>query len=213
MSRAADVRSFRVLLVPILFQEVADIRSSSGQIVWQFIWPEPKLLRGMLLQVDVAELHTALINTLNPNDKLVTAQFQDQEITFMDGSRPNQSFAISYIHCAYGQLLNGLLERQRISSNRRRTWLSRRDHSRRMFGDRRETLEFAPNRHPERIGGAAMGQQLTVFQGDLLVCFANMSDNGVGIRRRNGGCFTIALDRISCSQCCQREGDNRADQR
>jgi hypothetical protein len=151
----------------------------------------------MLLQVDVAELHTALINTLNPNDKLVTAQFQDQEITFVDRSRPNQSFAISYIHGAYGQLLNGLLERQHISSNRRCIWQSRRAHSRRMFGDRRETLEFAPNRDSERIGGAAMGQQLTVFQGDLLVSFANMIDNGVGTRLGNGGCFTIALDWIS----------------
>jgi hypothetical protein len=180
-----------------LFQKVADIRSSPGQIVWQFIWPEPKWLHRVLLQVDVAELHTALINTLNPNDKLVTTQFQDQEITFMDGSRPNQSFAISYIHCAYGQLLNGLLERQHISSNRRRIWLSRRARGRRMFGDRGETFEFAANPHPERIGGASMGQQLTVFQGDLLVCFTHMIDNGVGTRLRNGGCFTIALDWIS----------------
>src|ERR1700757_4976440 len=113
----------------------------------------------MLLQVDVAELHTALINTLNPNDKLVTAQFQDQEITFMDGSGPNQRFPISYIHCADRQLLNGLLGRLHVSNNRRRIWLSRRAHSRRMFGNRRETLEFAPNRDSKRIGGASMGQQ------------------------------------------------------
>ena len=66
-----------------------------------------------------------------------------------------------------------------------------------MFGDRRETFEFAPNRDSERIGGAAMGQQLTVFQGDLLVCFTNMIDNGVRIRHRNRGCLTIALDWIS----------------
>jgi len=72
MSRAGNGRSFRVLLVPILFQKVADIRSSPGQIVWQFIWPESKWFQGVLLEIDVAELHTALINTLNPNDKLVT---------------------------------------------------------------------------------------------------------------------------------------------
>jgi hypothetical protein len=195
-----------------LFQEIADIRSSSGQIVWQFIWPEPKWLQRVLLQIDVAELHTALINTLNPNDKLVTVKFQNQEITFMDGPGPNQSFAISNIHCADRQLLNGLLERQHISSNRRRTWLSQRAHNR-MFGDRWETLEFASNCDPERIGVAAMGQQLTVFQGDLLVCFTHMIDNGIGIRRRNRGCFTIALNWISWSRCCQREGDSRADQR
>src|ERR1700746_3361102 len=105
----------------------------------------------MLLQIGVAELHTALINTLNPNDKLATTQFQDQEITFMDGSRPNQGFPISYVHRTDRQLLNGLLERQHVS-NRRRIWLSRRAHRRRMFSDRQETFEFAPNRDPERIG-------------------------------------------------------------
>ena len=99
MSRAADARSFGVLLIPILF------RSRGHPFVARpnrlaIHLDRTEIASGMLLQVDVAELHTALINTLNPNDKLVTAQFQDQEITFMDGSRPNQSFAISYIHCA-----------------------------------------------------------------------------------------------------------------
>jgi hypothetical protein len=196
-----------------LFQKVADIRSSPGQIVWQFIWPESKWFQGVLLEIDVAELHAALINTLNPNDKLVTGQFQDQEITFMDRSGTNQSFPISNVHRADGQLLNGLLKRQHFSNNRQRILLSRRTHRRRMFGDRGKTLEFASNCDPERIGVAAMGQQLTVFQGDLLVCFTHMIDNGIGIRRRNRGCFTIALNWISWSRCCQREGDSRADQR
>jgi len=158
MSRAGNIRSFRVRLVRILFQEIADIRSSSGQIVWQFIWPEPKWLQRVLLQIDVAELHTALINTLNPDDKLVTAQFQDQEITFMDGSGSDQSFAISNIYCADRKLLNRLLERQHINSTGQRIWLSGRVHNRSMFGDRGKTLEFATNCDPERIGGASMGQ-------------------------------------------------------
>src|SRR5258706_6009882 len=178
MSRAGNGRSFRVLLVPILSQKVADIRSSPGQIVWQFIRPESKWFQGVLLEIDVAELHTALINTLNPNDKLVTGQFQDQEITFMDRSGTNQGFPISNIYRTDRQLLNGLLERQHINSNRRRIWLSGRVHSRRMFSDRGETFEFAANPHPERIGGASMGLQLTVFPSDLLVCFNHMIDNG-----------------------------------
>src|SRR4029077_6872102 len=117
---------------------------------------------------------------------------------FMDGSGPNQSFAISYIHCADRQLLNGLLERQHINSTRSCLWLIR-AHSRRMFGDRRETLEFAPNCDPERIGGASMGQQFPVFQRDLLVRFANVIDDCVRTGHSNGCNWrpTIALSWIS----------------
>jgi hypothetical protein len=77
----------------------------------------------MLLQIDIAKLHTAPINALNPNDKLATAQFQDQEITFIDGSGPNKRFAASNVYSPNRQLLNRLLERRLISGNRSLTRL------------------------------------------------------------------------------------------
>ena len=85
----------------------------------------------------------------------MTAQFQDQEITFMDGSGSDESFPTSNVYSPNRQLLNGLLERRLISANRYLNrlnwlisllWLTWRDRgSNRVFGDRRKTFEGTAN--------------------------------------------------------------------
>jgi len=117
----------------------------------------------MLLQIDIAKLHTAPINALDPNDKLATAQLKDQEITFIDRSGSDKRFATGNIYSPNRQLLNGLLERRLISGNRSLSrldwlisllWLTR--SSNWMLGDERKTLEGTANCHSERIGGTSM---------------------------------------------------------
>src|ERR1700730_7162451 len=89
MTKAGKVRSLRVLLVSILFQKIADIGLLPGRIIRQFLWPESKRLHGVLLQVDIAELHAALVDALNPNRELAASQFQNQQIGFMHRSDPD----------------------------------------------------------------------------------------------------------------------------
>lgn len=119
----------------------------------------------MLLQVDIAELHAALVYALNPNCKLTAAEFQDHEITFVHGSEPDQSFATGNVYSPNGQLLNRLLEGWCVGRNRhleRRVRFGR--VSRRMLGNGWEPFEFTANRESERVGGMPVGQQLAVLQ-------------------------------------------------
>src|SRR5258706_5380950 len=139
------------------------MRLSHTRMPWQFIRSESKWLQRMLLQIDIAKLHTAPINALNPDDKLATAQLQDQDVSFMARSRSDKRFATGNVYSANRQLLNRLLERRLISGNRFLSrldllisllWLTRSNNW--MLGDKRKTLEGTANRHSKRIGGTSM---------------------------------------------------------